>query len=94
MAWQWHATPLQVEAKRNGASEALVANSAGGLVQSFKSGEGLAFDFAGPGRVWVQTRNPTELLGWIQVAIGTSNAGATAGLGGLAGGLSGIFTRD
>ena len=68
--------------------------AAGGLVQSFKSGEGLAFDFAGPGRVWVQTRNPIELLGWIQAAIGTSNAGATAGLGGLAGGLSGIFTRD
>lgn len=59
--------------------------SGGGLVQSFKSGEGLVFDFAGPGRVWTQTRNPSEFLGWIQSFIGTGNAGASAGLGGLLG---------
>lgn len=63
--------------------------SDGGLVQSWKSGEGFVFDFSGPGRVWTQTRNPTELLGWIQAAVGTSNSGT--GLGGLAGGL---FGRD
>ncbi|MEY4633681.1 MAG: hypothetical protein RLZ18_1053 [Actinomycetota bacterium] len=68
--------------------------AAGGLVQSFKSGEGLAFDFAGPGRVWVQTRNPNELIGWIQAAVGTSNGAANAGVGGIAGGLAGILTRD
>ncbi|MGB8859357.1 MAG: TIGR00266 family protein [Ilumatobacteraceae bacterium] len=62
--------------------------SGGGLVQSFKSGEGFVFDFTGPGRVWTQTRNPNELLGWISSAIGTSNSGAT---GGIAGGL---FGRD
>lgn len=39
--------------------------SGGGLVQSFKSGEGLVFDFTGPGRVWTQTRNPAELQSWI-----------------------------
>ena len=44
--------------------------SGGGLVQSFKSGEGLVFDFTGPGRVWTQTRNPNELLGWIQSVVG------------------------
>jgi uncharacterized protein (TIGR00266 family) len=59
--------------------------SGGGLVQSFKSGEGLVFDFAGPGRVWTQTRNPHEFLGWIQSVIGTSNSGASSGLGGLLG---------
>lgn len=62
--------------------------SGGGLVQSFKSGEGFVFDFTGPGKVWTQTRNPNELLGWISAAIGTSNSGAG---GGLAGGL---FGRD
>lgn len=50
----------------------------GGLVQSFKSGEGLVFDFVGPGRVWSQTRNPNELLGWISAAIGPGASGSTA----------------
>jgi uncharacterized protein (TIGR00266 family) len=59
--------------------------SGGGMVQSFKSGEGLVFDFAGPGRVWTQTRNPHEFLGWIQSFIGTGNSGASSGLGGLLG---------
>lgn len=30
--------------------------------QSLRSGEGLVFDFAGPGQVLTQTRNPRELL--------------------------------
>ncbi len=59
--------------------------SGSGLVQSFKSGEGLVFDFSGPGRVWTQTRNPTEFLGWIQSFVGTGNSGASGGLGGLLG---------
>lgn len=59
--------------------------SGGGLVQTFKSGEGLVFDFTGPGKVWVQTRNPTEFLGWIGAMIGTSNSGASSPLGGLFG---------
>ena len=62
--------------------------SGGGLVQSFKSGEGFVFDFTGPGRVWTQTRNPTELMTWIQSFVGTANSGVG---GGLAGGL---FGRD
>lgn len=60
----------------------------GGIVQTFKSGEGLVFDFTGPGRVWSQTRNPNELLGWLQAALGTGNSGAT-GVGGALGGLLG-----
>jgi uncharacterized protein (TIGR00266 family) len=37
-----------------------------GTVQSMKSGEGLVFDFAGPGQVLAQTRNPRGLVGWLQ----------------------------
>ncbi|GAB2479254.1 AIM24 family protein [Jatrophihabitans fulvus] len=36
-----------------------------GLVQSLKSGESLVFDVTGPGRVWTQTRNPKQLVGWL-----------------------------
>src|SRR5690606_31275750 len=37
-----------------------------GVVQSLKTGEGLVFDFAGPGQVLVQTRNPRALITWLQ----------------------------
>jgi len=37
-----------------------------GMVQSMKSGEGLVFDFAGPGQVLTQTRNPRALVSWLQ----------------------------
>lgn len=36
-----------------------------GLIQSVKSGEGLVFEFQGPGRVWTQSRNPGEFIGWL-----------------------------
>lgn len=61
----------------------------GGLVQTFKSGEGLVFDFTGPGRVLVQTRNPNEFLSWITATLGTGNSGSGGITGGLAGGLLG-----
>ncbi len=61
--------------------------SGGGLMQTFKSGEGLVFDFVGPGKVMTQTRNPTELVGWIQSLIGATGGGA--GAGGVLGGLMG-----
>jgi uncharacterized protein (TIGR00266 family) len=64
--------------------------SGGGLVQSWKSGEGLVFDFTGPGRVWTQTRNPTELMGWIQSFVGTGNSSGTS----LGGALGGLLGRD
>lgn len=41
-----------------------------GLVQSAKSGEGLVFDFQGPGRVFAQTRNPGALMQWIAGSLG------------------------
>lgn len=37
----------------------------GGLMQTLKSGEGLVFEFTGPGRVWGQTRNEGELVAWL-----------------------------
>jgi uncharacterized protein (TIGR00266 family) len=63
----------------------------GGLVQSWKSGEGLVFDFEGPGKVWTQTRNPNELLGWISATLGSG-----AGQGGTAndGIIGGLFGRS
>ncbi|MGW6336553.1 TIGR00266 family protein [Nocardia rhamnosiphila] len=36
----------------------------GRSLQSLKSGEGLVFDFAGPGRVLLQTRNPSAFASW------------------------------
>lgn len=36
-----------------------------GLMQTLKSGEGFVFEFEGPGRVWAQTRNPSELVAWL-----------------------------
>ncbi|WP_020669922.1 TIGR00266 family protein [Amycolatopsis nigrescens] len=38
---------------------------ASGMIQSLKSGEGLVFDFAGPGQVLTQTRNPSGLAAWV-----------------------------
>jgi uncharacterized protein (TIGR00266 family) len=64
--------------------------SGGGLVQSWKSGEGFVFEFSGPGKVWTQTRNPMELQSWIQSFMGTSNSGtAPAGIN-----VGGLFGRD
>ncbi len=64
--------------------------SGGGLVQSWKSGEGFVFEFTGPGKVWTQTRNPMELQSWIQSFVGTSNSGTgAAGIN-----VGGLFGRD
>ncbi|MFI5608372.1 TIGR00266 family protein [Amycolatopsis sp. NPDC051903] len=42
-----------------------VRKASKGVIQSMKSGEGLVFDFAGPGQVLTQTRNPSALISWI-----------------------------
>lgn len=39
--------------------------AAPGGSQSLKTGEGLVFDFAGPGQVLTQTRNPRSLVNWL-----------------------------
>jgi uncharacterized protein (TIGR00266 family) len=38
-------------------------------MQSLKSGEGFVFDFTGPGRLYVQSRNPTALVQWLTTAL-------------------------
>lgn len=43
-----------------------IRKAAGGVMQSIKSGEGLVFDFTGPGRVIAQSRNPSALITWLQ----------------------------
>jgi uncharacterized protein (TIGR00266 family) len=57
----------------------------GGLVQTMKSGEGLVFDFTGPGWVMTQTRNPSALEAWIKQIMPGETGGASGVLGGLLG---------
>ena len=38
---------------------------AGSWKATFLGGEGLVTDFTGPGRVWMQTRNESDLVSWI-----------------------------
>jgi uncharacterized protein (TIGR00266 family) len=63
----------------------------GRSLQSMKSGEGWVFDFYGPGRVLLQTRNPEAFAQWV----GELSPGQQPreGLGGIAGGLGGVFGR-
>jgi uncharacterized protein (TIGR00266 family) len=46
-----------------------VRKVAQGIIQSMKSGEGLVFDFMGPGQVMTQTRNPSSLISWIMTHV-------------------------
>ena len=36
-----------------------------GMMQTLKSGEGLVFEFTGPGEILTQTRNPHEYIAWL-----------------------------
>jgi uncharacterized protein (TIGR00266 family) len=62
---------------------------AGRTFQSMKSGEGWVFDFTGPGRVLLQSRNPDAFAEWVASALpGNSpreGIGGSAGLGDLFG---------
>lgn len=59
---------------------------AGGMIQTLKSGEGFVFDFAGPGWVMTQSRNPSALAAWIRQIMPGQTGGASGGvLGGLVG---------
>jgi uncharacterized protein (TIGR00266 family) len=42
-----------------------VGKSAGGWIETFVSGEGLVCHFSGSGRIWIQTRNPSEYGGTV-----------------------------
>ena len=52
----------------------------GGVVQMLKSGEGLVFDFTGPGWVMTQTRNPSALAAWIRQIAPGETGGASGGM--------------
>lgn len=41
---------------------------AGNWKTTLLSGEGLVTDFSGPGRVWLQTRNSSDLIGWLDAS--------------------------
>jgi uncharacterized protein (TIGR00266 family) len=58
----------------------------GASIQSLKSGEGLVFEFTGPGRVYGQTRSPQSFLTWLRGSLSLSSDSPT-GAGGLMGGL-------
>ncbi len=40
-----------------------------GTVTALKSGEGLVFEFTGPGEVLTQTRNPSALISWLTTVL-------------------------
>ena len=62
----------------------------GRTFQSMKSGEGWVFDFTGPGRVLLQSRNPEAFAHWVGEAV--PGQAPREGLGGIAGGgLGGLF---
>ncbi|GAB3135523.1 TIGR00266 family protein [Tsukamurella serpentis] len=44
----------------------------GKWIQSMKSGEGMVFEFTGPGRVLLQTRNPRGLESWVRSVVPSS----------------------
>lgn len=46
-----------------------IRKAAGGIVQSLKSGEGLIFEFTGPGWVMAQSRNPSAMITWLTQAL-------------------------
>ena len=52
----------------------------GGVVQMLKSGEGLVFDFTGPGWVMSQSRNPSALEAWIRQVAPGQTGGASGGM--------------
>lgn len=52
----------------------------GKTLQSLKSGEGLVFEFTGPGRIFTQTRNPSAFAQWAaSMAPANSTSGGTLG---------------
>ncbi len=61
--------------------------AAAGMMNSLKSGEGWVFDFWGPGRVLLQSRNPEAFAHWVaELVPGESPREGIGGLGGSTGG--------
>lgn len=56
----------------------------GRSIQSMKSGEGFVFEFTGPGRIYLQSRNPDAFAAWAgSVAPKENPRGGVGGLGDL-----------
>jgi uncharacterized protein (TIGR00266 family) len=53
---------------------AMVTRRVAGTMASLKSGEGLVFEFTGPGELWTQTRNPSALVSWLTTVLPFSRA--------------------
>lgn len=49
-------------------------------MSSFTSGEGLACRFTGPGRVWLQTRNPQAFGTWVKRFVPAARGGGIIGI--------------
>ena len=64
----------------------------GRSIQSLKSGEGWVFDFTGPGRVLLQSRNPEAFAQWVASAIPGNNP--REGIGGGASDIIGGLFRS
>lgn len=57
---------VQVEAGAMAAcSDGVEVDTKWGGAESFFGGEGVVTRFTGPGRLWLQTRSPQDLLGWL-----------------------------
>ncbi len=50
----------------------------GGIKSTLLSGEGLVVEMSGPGRVYIQTRSPAALIGWIIPQIPTRPSGSSS----------------
>lgn len=50
----------------SGDMEYRIVKGGKGWISSFTSGEGLACEFTGPGKVWIQSRNPEAFGQWIR----------------------------
>lgn len=51
-----------------------IRKAASGWISSFTSGEGLVMEFTGPGRLWIQTRNPRANAEWISTFLPKASA--------------------
>lgn len=63
-------------------------------IQSGVTGEGIVMKFTGPGRVWLQTRNPDAFSSWIQKLLPAPSSSSSAGAAGIVGGLLGGSSND
>ena len=43
----------------------MITRRVSGTMASLKSGEGVVFEFTGPGEVLMQSRNPGALIAWL-----------------------------